>query len=80
MPKLKDGEEIIGFRPYGHSKLTGETQNFNFALQDENNQKLKLKLVVALVLLSFIPLGLLFKNAESNFRKAEVKKITARRR
>jgi hypothetical protein len=33
-----------------------------------------------LVLLSFIPFGLFVKNAESNFRKANVKGISGKRR
>jgi hypothetical protein len=37
-------------------------------------------LLAAVILCSLIPIGLLFKNAEGNFRKAEVKKIAARRR
>ena len=36
--------------------------------------------MIAIVLLSFIPFGFLVKNAEGNFRKAEIKKIAARRR
>lgn len=80
MPKLKEGEEIVGFRPYGHTKMAGETENFNFALQEENNGKIKTKMIIAAVLLSFIPIGLLVKNAEANFRKADLKKIAARRR
>ena len=46
----------------------------------ENNEKLKYKSVIFLVLFSFIPIALLFKNAEENFRKAEVKKMAERRR
>jgi len=36
--------------------------------------------VIVLVLLSFIPFGLFIKNAEGNFKKAEVKKIAEKRR
>ena len=32
------------------------------------------------MLLSFIPFGLFMKNAEGNFRKAEIKKIAEKRR
>jgi hypothetical protein len=49
-------------------------------MQTENNEKFKNKTVFIMVLLSFIPIGLLFKNAEENFRKAEIKKIADRRR
>lgn len=80
MPKVKAGEEIVAFRPYGHSQIAGETKNFNYALQDQTNEKRKNKVLIALVLLSMVPIALLVKNAEGNFRKAEVKKIAARRR
>jgi hypothetical protein len=49
-------------------------------MENKKNEKLKLKAVIAIVLLSFIPIGFLVKNAEGNFRKAEIKKIAARRR
>ena len=39
-----------------------------------------MKVVIALVLLTFIPFGLFVKNAEGNFRKAEIKKIAEKRR
>ena len=42
--------------------------------------KLKHKVVIGLVLLSFIPFGFFVKNAESNFRKSEIKKIAEKRR
>lgn len=41
---------------------------------------MKHKTVIALCLLSFIPFGLFVKNAEGNFRKAEIKKIAEKRR
>ena len=41
---------------------------------------MKHKVVIGLVLLSFIPFGFFVKNAESNFRKAEIKKIAEKRR
>lgn len=37
-------------------------------------------MVIALVLASFVPIALFIKNAEGNFKKAEVKKIASRRR
>ena len=46
----------------------------------EDQVKLKHKVVIGLVLLSFIPFGLFVKNAESNFRKTEIKKIAEKRR
>lgn len=39
-----------------------------------------MKVVIALVLLTFIPFGMFVKNAEGNFRKAEIKKIAEKRR
>lgn len=80
MPRVKKGEEIVQFRPSGHTKLTSPTTNFNFNLQRENQEKLKTKVVISLVLLSFVGFGLFIKNAESNFRKAEIKKIAEKRR
>lgn len=41
---------------------------------------MKTKVVIALVLLSFIPFGMFVRNAEGNFRKAEIKKIAEKRR
>eukprot|EP00354_Favella_ehrenbergii_P000512 CAMPEP_0170450768 /NCGR_PEP_ID=MMETSP0123-20130129/201_1 /TAXON_ID=182087 /ORGANISM="Favella ehrenbergii, Strain Fehren 1" /LENGTH=120 /DNA_ID=CAMNT_0010712173 /DNA_START=119 /DNA_END=481 /DNA_ORIENTATION=+ len=71
---------MIAFRPSGHTRLTQPTSNFNFNLARDDQQKLKTRVVIAMVLLSFIPFGLFVKNAESNFRKAEIKKIAEKRR
>jgi hypothetical protein len=49
-------------------------------MQRQNNEKLKNRSLIFLVLLTFIPFGLFVKNAESNFRKANVKGIAAKRR
>jgi hypothetical protein len=80
LPKLKEGQEIVGFRPYGHTQLTGNTQNYNFAMFQQNNEKRKIRMIGFVVLLSMIPIAKFFMNAEGNFRKAEVKKIALRRR
>ena len=80
MPRLRKHEKVLAFRPSGHTKLTQPTQNFNFNMAREDQVKLKHKVVIGLVLLSFIPFGLFVKNAESNFRKTEIKKIAEKRR
>ena len=79
MPKLKEGQEIVGFRPHGHTSLH-ETQNFNFELQRQNNQQFKNRSIIFMVLLSFIPFAIFVKNAEGNFRAAQIKNIAAKRR
>ena len=80
MPRLRDGEQMVAFRPSGHTKLTQPTANFNFNMAREDQEKLKIRVVILMVLLSFIPFGFFMKNAESNFRKAEIKKIAEKRR
>jgi hypothetical protein len=32
MPKLDEGEEIIGFKPYGSNDISSKPRNFNMAL------------------------------------------------
>lgn len=49
-------------------------------MQRQKNEKFKNRSIMFLVLLSFIPFGLFVKNAESNFRKANVKGISSKRR
>ena len=80
MPRLRDGEEILAFRPSGHTSLTQPTQNYNFNMARENQEKLKIRTVIGIVLLTFIPFGYFVSNAESNFRKSEIKKIAEKRR
>lgn len=80
MPKLKEGEKVIGFRPYGNTDLQSPVKMFNFRLQEEINEKRKFKLVTALVILSLVPFGIFLKNAEANFRKAGVKELHKKRR
>ena len=80
IPKLKGDEQIVAFRPSGHTSLTGPTQNFNFNMQLERNEKTKNWFVVACVLLSFVPFALFIKNAEQNFKASEIKKIAEKRR
>jgi hypothetical protein len=80
IPKLKNNEEIVAFRPSGHTALTGKQQNFNFNMQLEKNDKNKNRFVIACVLLSFVPFVFFIKNAEENFRKSEIKKIAEKRR
>jgi hypothetical protein len=31
--KQRKNEEVVGFRPNGHTSLTGETKNYNFSLK-----------------------------------------------
>ena len=80
MPRLKKGEQVLAFRPSGHTKLTQPTANYNFNMARDEHLKTKTKVIIALVLLSFIPFGLFVMNAEGNFRKSEIKKIAEKRR
>jgi hypothetical protein len=49
-------------------------------MQRQKNETNKVRFVIACVLLSFIPFGLFVRDAEGNFRSAEVKTILSRRR
>ena len=80
MPKLQEGEEIIGFRPYGNTDILKKPKHFNYKLQEEINEKRKFKAVIVLVILSMVPFLMFLKNAEANFRKAGVKEIHKKRR
>ena len=80
MPRTRKGEQIIAFRPSGHTTLTGETSNFNFNLAREEQESRKIKVAIGVVLLSLVGFGMFIKNAEGNFRKAEIKKIAEKRR
>lgn len=33
MPKLKEGQTIVGFRPHGNTDILSPTKNFNFEMQ-----------------------------------------------
>ena len=80
MPRLRKGEQVVAFRPSGHTKLTSKTVNYNFNMARDEHIQMKTKVIIALVLLSFIPFGMFVRNAEGNFRKAEIKKIAEKRR
>ena len=80
MPRLKDGEEVIAFRPYGNTDISTKSKNYNFRLQEEINEQRKFKLVIGLVILSLVPFFMFLKNAEANFRKAGVKELAKKRR
>ena len=80
MPRLKKGEQVLAFRPSGHTKLTQPVQIYNFEMARTLHEGTKIKVVIALVLFSFIPFGMFVRNAEGNFRKAEIKKIAEKRR
>ena len=60
--------------------MTGETSNFNFNLAREEQESRKIKVAIGVVLLSLVGFGMFIKNAEGNFRKAEIKKIAEKRR
>lgn len=32
MPKLEEGETVVGFRPYGNTDLHSKTKNYDFKL------------------------------------------------
>lgn len=49
-------------------------------MQRLNNEQNKYRTVIAIVLLSFIPFAIFVKNAEGNFRKAQIKNIASKRR
>ena len=70
---------MVGFRPYGNNDPL-KTKNFNFALQRDINEKRKFTFVKICVALSLVPFFMFVRNAEQNFRKAEVKQISAKRR
>jgi len=39
MPKLKEDEKLISFRPRGHTDILSKTKNYNFTLEQENYSK-----------------------------------------
>ena len=80
MPRVKQGETIVAFRPSGHTKLTSPTSNYNFNMARDDHLKFKTKVIIGIVLLSFVPFGMFMMNAEGNFRKSEIKKIAEKRR
>ncbi len=80
MPRVKQGETIVAFRPSGHTRLTSPTVNYNFNMARDDHLKFKTKVIIGIVLLSFVPFGMFMMNAEGNFRKSEIKKIAEKRR
>jgi hypothetical protein len=80
MPRLRENEQMIGFRPRGHTSLQTKTQNYNFELQRENHQNSKYKSIIFIVLCTFIPFTIFIMNAEGNFRKTKVKEFASKRR
>ena len=79
VPKLKEGEEEVAFRPRGNTNIL-ENRNYNFELARRNNEKHKGKFVVFFAFLTMIPFAFFVSNAENNFRKANVKQIATKRR
>jgi hypothetical protein len=73
MPRLKKNQEIVGFRPHGNTDILAKPRNFNFELRRQKDEKTKNRSVIAMVLLSFIPFAMFVANAESNFRKTQIK-------
>lgn len=80
MLKPRKAKRMVAFRSPGDTDLLNQPKNYNFELRRLNEEKLKNRTIIALVLLSFIPIGLFIKNAESNFKKTQVKSMSARRR
>ena len=64
MPKLKDGEEIVAFKPSGSGDIFSKTKNFNYEQQRRNFEQTRFKVFKGLVLFSFIPIFYFVKNAE----------------
>lgn len=79
-PRLREDEEVVSFRPTGHTSLTAPTKNYNFELKRQNGEKFKVRFIIGLVILSCVPIIMFVKNAEKNFRAADVKKIAEKRR
>ena len=77
---MKDDSKIIGFRPTGHTDILSKTKNYNFTLERETYSSQKYGFILFCVLLSFIPFGIFVLNAEGNFRRANVKGLTSKRR
>eukprot|EP00347_Sterkiella_histriomuscorum_P017368 403349651 len=80
MPIQKEGETIIGFRPKGNVDIFSKPKNFNFDQQRMNTENFRFNLVKTAVALSLIPIFIFVKNAEQNFKNAQVKQIAAKRR
>ena len=64
LPKLKEEEQIVGFRPQGNSDLFSKPKNFNFEQQRVNTEQLRFNIVKGLIVLSLIPIYMFVKNAE----------------
>lgn len=80
MPRIKRDEEIVAFRPAGHTSLISKSKNYNFELSRQTTETNKRNLIIAIVAISMIPIAIFVSNAEDNFRRAEVKKIAEKRR
>ena len=78
--KIRKNEELVAFRPSGHTAVVGKTKNFNYNLQRTNYEGNKNKLIGFALALSLIPIAMFIGNAESNFRNAQVKQIAEKRR
>ena len=64
----------------GDTDIFSKPKNFNFELRKENAEKFKFNLVKGGILLSLIPIFIFVKNAEQNFRNAQIKEIASKRR
>ena len=64
----------------GDSDIFSKPKNYNFELKRENNEKLKFNILKGGILLSLVPIFIFVKNAEQNFRNAQIKELTAKRR
>jgi hypothetical protein len=80
IPKLKDGETVIGRRVYGDTDIFSAPKNFNFELRRTNEEKTRFKFVKWMVVFSFIPIGYVLLNAEYTLRKTRVKELSSQRR
>lgn len=70
----------MAFKPSGSVDIFSKPKNYNYEQQRRNFEQTRVKIVKGLVVFSFIPIFYFVKNAEENFRKAQVKQIAAKRR
>lgn len=71
---------MVAFRPHGNTDIFKKTQNYNFEQRRKNIESFKFRAVVTGMLLSLIPIFMFVRNAEQNFRNAQVKELASRRR
>jgi hypothetical protein len=64
MPKIKNGAEMVGFRPQGNTDIFSKTKNFNFELKRKIVEKRRHKGVMVMCVLSLIPIFFFITNAE----------------